>query len=138
MQRSKKMKLDKKKQLAANVLGVGNERVWFNPARLDEIKEAITRQDIKDLKNDGAIKIKQITGRKRNVKRKLRRGPGKKKKVVRDKMEYVLKIRKMRAYIKRLRQAGKLDSVEYNKLRRHAKSGVFTDLRHLKSHAAGK
>ena len=43
------MKLDKKKTIAARVLNVGKDRVWFNPERLQEIKEAITRQDIKDL-----------------------------------------------------------------------------------------
>ena len=132
------MKLDKKKQLAANVLEVGNERVWFNPARLDEIKEAITRQDIRDLFKEGVIKIKQITGkRKQKKQKKRRRGPGNKRKVVRDKMEYVMKIRKMRAYLKLLRQEGRLDSKEFRKLRNYSKSGVFTDIKHLKEHIIG-
>lgn len=128
------MKLDRKKKLAAKVLDVGLERVWFNPARLDDVKEAITRQDIRDLIKEKVIKIKPTTGKKAKKKRKWRRGPGKKKKVVTDKREYVLKIRKMRQYLKMLRQIDKLSSAEYKKLRNHAKSGIFTDLRHLKEH----
>ena len=49
------MNLSKKKKLAAKVFGVGKERIVFAKSRLNEIKEAITKQDIRDLKNDGAI-----------------------------------------------------------------------------------
>jgi len=41
------MKLDKKKNLAKRVLNVGKERIIFVKERLSEIKEAITKQDIK-------------------------------------------------------------------------------------------
>lgn len=126
------MKLDKKKKLAAKVLDVGIGRILFNPARLQDIKEAITRQDIKDLVKDKAIKAKPITGKQKKKKRKTRKHAGKIKKKVQDKREYIHKIRKMRAYLSSLRTAGRLSSKEYLKLRRYAKSGVFTDLKHLK------
>lgn len=129
-----KMKLDKKKKLAAKVLSVGIGRVFFNPSRLQDIKEAITRQDIKDLVKDKAIKVKQITGKKSKKKRKTRKHAGKIKKKVKNKKEYVYKIRKMRAYLNSLRVAGKLSSEEYLKLRKYAKSGMFADLKHLKEH----
>jgi len=45
------MKLDKKKRLAAAVLQCSEKRVVFNTERLSEIKEAITKYDIK--KHDG-------------------------------------------------------------------------------------
>ena len=54
------MNLKKKKILAAKTLGVGRNRIRLLKSRLDEIKEAITKQDIRDLKNDGAILIKEI------------------------------------------------------------------------------
>ena len=69
--------LDKKKRLAAKVFNVGIERICFDVERLSEIKEAITKQDIKDLFSAGAITIKEISGRRTNVKRKTKRGPGK-------------------------------------------------------------
>lgn len=128
------MKLDKKKKLAAKVLDVGLGRVWFNPARQEEIKEAITRQDIRDLVKEKAIRIKPITGKRKKVKRKTRKHAGKIKKVVKDKMEYVHKIRRMRAYLRLLRSAGRLSSKDYSKLRRDAKSTVFTDFKQFKEH----
>jgi len=70
------MRLEKKKQLAARSLNVGSTRVIFNTQRLSEIKEAITKQDIKDLKNSGAILIREKKGRRKNKKRKIRRGVG--------------------------------------------------------------
>ena len=54
------MKLDKKRALASKVLNVGKERVIFVNTRLEEIKNAITRQDIKDLLREGAIKSKDL------------------------------------------------------------------------------
>lgn len=130
------MKLDKKKKLAAKVLDVGLGRVWFNPARQEEIKEAITRQDIRDLVKEKAIRIKPITGKRKKVKRKTRKHAGKIKKVVKDKMEYVHKIRRMRAYLRSLRSAGRLSSKDYSKLRRDAKSTTFADFKQFKEHVS--
>ena len=64
------MNLGKKRALAAKVLNVGKERICFNSERLDEIKEAITRQDIRDLHASKAITIRQESGRKAKQKRK--------------------------------------------------------------------
>jgi len=49
------MNLGKKKLLAARTLKVGKARIFFVDSRKSEIKEAITKQDIRDLKQDGAI-----------------------------------------------------------------------------------
>ena len=74
--------LNRKKELAAKTLKVGKNRLSFNQDNLAEIKEAITRQDIKDLYAEGIITIKPIKGRKKIKRRKTRRGPGKIKKTV--------------------------------------------------------
>ena len=55
--------MNKKKVLASKVLKVGKGRIIFDINRLDEIKEAITKQDIRDLHSQGAIKIREIKGR---------------------------------------------------------------------------
>ena len=70
------MNLEKKKMLAARTLGVGKARIIFNVARINEIKEAITKQDIRDLAADKAILIREIKGTKKKVKRKTRRRAG--------------------------------------------------------------
>jgi large subunit ribosomal protein L19e len=71
------MNLGKKKALAARTFGVGESRIEFVKPRLEEIKEAITKQDIRDLYKDGAIKIKNIKGRKTATIKKKKRSTGK-------------------------------------------------------------
>jgi len=61
------MNLRAKKQLAANTLGVGKGRIIFVNERLEEIKEAITKQDMRNLQKDGAIIIREVKGRSKNV-----------------------------------------------------------------------
>ena len=48
-------KLEFKKRVAADLLGCGVNRVRFDQERLDEISEAITREEIRFLIKDGAI-----------------------------------------------------------------------------------
>ena len=58
------MNLRAKKQLAANTFGVGKGRIAFVNERIEEIKEAITKQDMRNLQKDGAIIIKEIRNTK--------------------------------------------------------------------------
>lgn len=127
------MKLDNKKEFAANVLGVGVGRIIFNSSRLAEIKEAMTRQDIKDLFIDGAIKIREITGRKAIEKRKTRRRQGSiKQPAVDKKRKYMVIARKLRRYIAELRKVEKLNIEQFKKLRQEIKAHNFKDKAHLK------
>ena len=129
------MKLDKKKQLAVRVLKVGKGRVVFEEGRADEIKEAITKQDIKDLHSQGIIKIKPVKGRKKIKKRKTKKGEGKiKKKVKRRKQEYVKITRKLRGYIKELKKQEKISKEEYSELRKKIKTRAFKSKAQLKEH----
>jgi len=126
------MQLDKKKALAARVLNVGKNRIVFSEKNLSEIKEAITRQDIIDLYKAGAIKIKEVKGRRKVKKRKHRRGIGKvKKKVNTRKQDYVKLTRKLRRFVKALLKAGKIDKEKYYTLRKMIKARKFRSKRHL-------
>jgi len=126
------MTLKMQKRLAARILGTGENKVWMNPFRVSEIKEAITKHDIRDLIKDGAIKAKEITGIKTKIKRK-RKGEGSKKgRVSRSKWDYMLKIRKLRKYIKLLKENSILSIPEAKKLRSLSKAGHFKSQRHLK------
>ena len=126
------MKLDKKKQLAARTLGISKERIIFNINRLEEIKEAITKQDIKDLLNNKAISIKEIKGRKTKVKKKRRRQGSIKKKPNKSKREYVLSVRKLRRNILSLKNQGKISSAFYKELRKDIKTRKIKDIAQLK------
>ena len=127
------MNLANKKDLAAKVLKVGRNRIYFNAENLGEIKEAITRQDITDLHKAGAIQIKEINGRKKKVKRKNRRRTGKIKKTVnKSKQEYVIITRKLRTFLKYLLKIGSVDMETYRETRKQIRARKFKSKRHLK------
>jgi len=131
------MNLSKKKILAAKVLNVGKGRIIFNKERLSDIKEAITKQDIRDLFSQGAILIKPIKGRKKIVKRKNRRRAGSKKHSKKHKKrDYVILTRKLRAYLKDLKKQNKITSEVYHKLRKEIKASLFKSKAHMKEHIA--
>jgi ribosomal protein L19E len=129
------MQLSKKKELAAKALGVGKKRILFVEANLPEIKEAITRMDILDLHKSGAIKIREVSGRKKIVKRKNRRRTGKiKKNVNTRKAEYVIITRKLRAFTRGLVRTGKLDKEANRRIRKEIRARKYKSKRHLKEH----
>jgi large subunit ribosomal protein L19e len=122
-----------KKELAAKALNVGKGRIKFVNARIDEVKEAITKQDIKDLANAGAIIVKPIKGRKTNIKRKNRRKTGKiRKKVNTRKQEYVKMTRKLRKHVKLLKNQGALSKEEAKKVRKQIRNKSFRSKAGLK------
>jgi large subunit ribosomal protein L19e len=130
--------LDKRKDLASKVLGVGRNRIIFDSSRLAEIKEAITKQDIRDLYAEGLITIRDLKGRRTKPKRKTRRGKGKiKRKVALGKKHYVIIVRKLRRYIKELRIQNKVSKEQYDDIRKKIKSRVFKDKSHLKDYLGG-
>jgi large subunit ribosomal protein L19e len=127
------MNLANKKALAAKVLGVGKNRIYFVEENLGEIKEAITRQDIQDLHKAGAIQIKDVQGRKKIVKRKHRRRTGKvKKKVNTRKKEYVTITRKLRTFLKYVLKTGNISKEKYRETRRQIRARKFKSKRNLK------
>ncbi len=132
------MNLGKKKTLAAKTLGVGKERIMFNQERLNEIKEAITKQDIRDLYAGRAIFIKEISGRKVLKPKKNRRRKGSVRKNPKaDKEKYMIITRKLRAHLFELRRKGLLERPRYLKLRKQIRAGIFKSKGHLKEHLAG-
>jgi len=126
------MQLNKKKNLAAKVLDVGKDRIIFMNESLTEIKEAITRKDILDLVNAGAIQLRDVNGRKKTVQRKHRRGVGKvEQRVPRKKTKYVALTRKLRSTARGLRAMKKINNEQYHGIRRMIKASKFKSRRHL-------
>jgi len=50
------------KRIASALLKCGVNRVWFDPSRLSDIENAISREDLRGLITDGAIKARQKKG----------------------------------------------------------------------------
>jgi large subunit ribosomal protein L19e len=127
------MNLAKKKDLAAKVLGVGKGRIIFIESRLPEVKEAITRMDILDLHKSGAIRVREVNGRKKIIKRKNRRRVGKiKNKVNTRKAEYVTITRKLRKFVRGLVRVGAIDKERNQDIRKQIRARKFKSKRHLK------
>ncbi|PIN90837.1 hypothetical protein COU60_00650 [Candidatus Pacearchaeota archaeon CG10_big_fil_rev_8_21_14_0_10_34_76] len=132
------MNIGKKRELIARTLGVGKARVRLNKERLDELKDAITRQDVRDLLDAKAIMINDPKGRRTQIKRKTRRRKGSiKKKVNNRKEEYMIITRKLRAYIKELRRKDKLSSEDYIKLRKEIRARDFKSKAQIKERIGG-
>lgn len=133
------MNLSKKKSLAIRTLKVGKERIVFLQPRLDEIKEAITKQDIRDLQKEGAILVKEIKGRRKTEKKKKnKRSPGNiRKKVNKRKQEYVIMTRKLRKYAAEMKKQGRLSKEEVIDIRKKIRNKVFRSKAHLKEYIGG-
>ncbi|RIB35501.1 MAG: 50S ribosomal protein L19e [Candidatus Nanoclepta minutus] len=137
------MDLSLQKRLAAEVLGVGEDRIWIDPKKADEVSKALTREDIRKLINEKVIKVKVISGQSRywsNVlhqqrKKGRRRGygsrKGKKSARMGEKEEYVTKVRSMRNLIRTLKSKGIIDKHIYRNLYNLIKGGAFKSKRHI-------
>jgi large subunit ribosomal protein L19e len=125
------------RRLAAEILGVGESRIWIDPTRVDEVSNAITREEVKRLIKEGVIQVKPThrpsRGRwkeRHEARKKGRhRGPGRRKgdaTARRDpKEEWMNRIRKIRRYLRYLRDHGVIDRKTYRKLYLWAKGGMF-------------
>jgi len=127
------MNLRKKKELASRTLKVGKERIVFLKERIEEINQALTKQDIRDLFKEGAITIKEVKGRKTKIKRRTRRRVGKvKKRVGERKRTYIIITRKLRAYVKALKQRGEISNEDFYEIRKQIRNREFKSLAQLK------
>jgi large subunit ribosomal protein L19e len=132
------MNLRSKKQLAAKTFGVGKSRILFVNERIDEIKDAITKQDMRTLQKDGAIIIKEIKGRSANVNKKNRRHVGKvRRKVNTRKRDYVILTRKLRQFIADKKQKGEMSDEEIKETRKRIRNKIFKSKAHLKENLGG-
>ena len=132
------------KKLAAKVLRCSPKRIVFDNENLAEIKEAITKHDIKLLIGKGLIKVLPKRGVSRVRANKIRiqkikgnrRGPGSRKGKAgareNEKRAWINKIRKQRALIKRLYVSKKIDTKLYRELYRKSKGNFFRSARHIK------
>lgn len=142
--------LDVQRRLAAKILKCGENRIRFEPDSLGDIKEAITKTDIRLLINNGAISKKRAVGTSKFRARKTRMqkskgkqkgfGSRKGKKTARlpQKRAWISKIRLQRGYIKSLRNNKAITSADYHELYLKSKGGFFRSIKHLKMYAEEK
>jgi len=131
------MKLDKKKAMAGRMLGVSPARILFIEPRLDEIKEAITKEDIRSLIADGAIMIKPIKAKKSTQKRKVKKSPGNIKINVKNrKQKYMILTRKLRRKVADLKSKNLLTKDQTLDIRNKIRNKYFKNKTQLNEFVA--
>lgn len=138
------MQLKMQKRLAAQILKTSKKNIWLDENRLEEIKGAITKADLRSLIKDHAIIRKNVMGQSsyRTKKIKLqkskgrRRGPGSIKSGsnarLKKKRNWINHIRLQRGLLQKLRDKNVLNRHSYRSLYMKSKGGFFRSRRHLK------
>jgi len=137
---------DKVARLAAEILGVGESRIWIDPTRLADVSEAVSKEDVRRLIEEGAIKVepKRRNSRARwkvrheQRKKGRRRGYGKRKGKASARQDpkeaWMNRIRKIRRFLRYLRDHEVIDRRTYRELYMKAKGGMFDSLSNLKTY----
>lgn len=130
--------------MAADIFGCSPSKVHLDTERLDDIKEAISKTDIKRLISDGVITKKQIRGtsrvRARKVAEQKRKGrqsghgsrKGKVNARLSTKSTWIIRIRVQRNFLKELKDKELINNEVYRNSYRKAKGGFFRSKRHIK------
>jgi large subunit ribosomal protein L19e len=138
------MNLKTQKRIAAKVLKCSPKRVVLDQASSQDIKEAITRADIKNLVSSNLIvKLQKKNNSRSRIrknmiqKRKGRRsGPGSRKGKhgarVSSKGLWMIKVRLQRSFIKELKDKTLIEATTYRNLYSKVKGGYFRNKRHIK------
>ncbi len=141
------MNLSTQREMAADVLGCGKNKVWIDPDSQDDVVDAITKADVRRLVQKGIIKKKdfneQSRGRARakdrQKKKGRRRGHGSRKgSKEKDKDRWISRIRAQRKLLKKLRDEDKIDREDYRNLYKKSKGGRFNSKKQLKTYMVKK
>jgi len=138
--------LGSQKRLAADILDVGKNRVWLDPGEQEAIAEAITRDDIRELVDEGVIRAKDAKtnsrgrARERAEKRSYghqtgagsRKGKAGARQARKD--DWVARIRAQRARLKELRENETIDRTQYRELYNKASGGEFDSVDRLEAY----
>lgn len=138
------MELKVQRRLAACALKCGLKRVWFDQTKLETIKDAITKADVRSLINSGVIQERPAKSNSRGRARETasqrakgrRRGHGRRKgkKTARlnSKDAWMARVRLQRELLKTLREKGHIDQKTHRNLYMKSKGGFFRSKRHIK------
>jgi large subunit ribosomal protein L19e len=132
------------KKLAGKITKRSPKKIKLDVSRYEEIKEAITRADIKSLIKDKAIIIESDKGVSRSRAKKAskqkvkgrRKGQGSRKGKANARLsgkeQWMARIRLQRKFLKELKEKSKITQEQYKELYRKAKGGFFRSKRHIK------
>ena len=135
--------LASQRRLAAHILKIGQNRVWMDPERMDDVEGAITREEVRKLIHEKVIVSLPEQGVSRSrakiireKKRKGRRsGPGSitgaSHAKVTKKEAWMIKIRSLRRKLRDLKARKVIAETTYTQYYRMAGSGRFESIADL-------
>ena len=137
--------LRSKKLLVSRMCGVGLKRIKFDSDHLDDVEDAITRENIRSLITANTIKIKQITGTSRGraqlkkiQKRKRSVKPGSKKgtkgaRGIGKKQAYVIKVKSLRYRLKIAKDRKEITNKEFWNIYKKIAGNTIRNNAHLRT-----
>jgi large subunit ribosomal protein L19e len=135
--------LSNQRRLAAQILKIGQNRVWIDPERMDDVDGAITREEVRKLIHEKIIASLPQKGVSRSraktiqeKKRKGRRGgpgsiTGAGYAKVTKKEAWMIKIRSLRRKLRELKASRVITERTYTEYYRMAGSGRFESIADL-------
>ncbi len=138
------MNLRNQRRMAADILKCGAHRVWIDSNRMEDVADAITRDDVRAVISAGLVRKLPVAGPSRGRTRYAarqrakgrRRGPGRRKgaRGARDpkKRRWIRGIRAQRDTLRRYREDGRLAPRDYRRFYLRAKGGMYRSRSHLK------
>lgn len=131
------------RRLAAQILKIGQNRVWIDPERMDDVEGAITREEVRKLIHERAIvslpEVGVSRSRAKIIREKRRKGrrsgPGSVTSAghakVTQKDAWMLKIRSLRRKLRELKAGRIITETTYTQYYRMAGSGRFDSIAEL-------
>ncbi|NYT04980.1 MAG: 50S ribosomal protein L19e [Methanomicrobiales archaeon] len=137
--------LTNQRRMAAAILKCGVHRVWLDAERISDIGNAISRDDVRGLIDEGAIRARPKTGVSRGrarIKAAKRsyghcKGAGRRKGAsgarTPSKEQWMKKIRAIRRTLREMREEGTINPHLYRVMYRKAAGGQFRSVAHMKA-----
>ncbi|MFQ5552785.1 MAG: 50S ribosomal protein L19e [Thermoplasmata archaeon] len=137
------MNLRNQRRMAADILKCGSHRVWIDSNRMEEVADAITREDVRAVISAGLIRKLPVTGQSRGRTRYMarqrrkgrRRGRGRRTGArgarAPKKRRWIRTIRAQRDVLKGYRADGRLAPKDYRRFYLRAKGGMYRSRSHL-------
>ena len=136
--------LKAKKRLVSRIVGVGANRVRFDNDHLDDIADAITRDDIRSLITANTITVKSFKGTSRGraktkqiqkAKRGTKQGSKKGRKGAREgkKTVYVNKVRALRYILKIAKDRKEIDNNVFKSIYKKIRGNTVRNKAHLRT-----
>ncbi|HEX9261696.1 MAG TPA: 50S ribosomal protein L19e [Candidatus Bathyarchaeia archaeon] len=142
--------LTSQRRLASQILKIGQNRVWIDPTRVEDVEGAITREEIRKLIHEkiiASLPDKSVSrARAKTVRAKKREGRrigpgsygGSGQATVSKKEAWMIRIRSLRKKLRELKASRVITETTYSQTYRMAGSGRFESIgdmeRYLKAH----